>query len=99
MSRLLYFRFQFQGILGEKDPTARLPLQTGVFVSKKAVSDARKYAKSATQYARRLLVGVYTPEALKKCTVAGDWFKAGGRKNMSQKPALDVKGIDAIIRE
>jgi len=68
-------------------------------VTKKAMSDARRYAQSATQYARRHLVGVYTPETLNKCTVAGDWFTAGGRTNMSQKPALDAKGIDAIISE
>jgi len=85
------FLFQFVALRG----TTGL----GIYCDEKCLSKARRLAKTASAYARKVMVGVFTPEALKDCTVSGDLYRAGGKEKQTRKPKLTVsdKGVDAII--
>ena len=69
----------------------------GIYCDEKCLSKARRLAKTASAYARKVMVGVFTPEALKDCTVSGDLYRAGGKEKQTRKPKLSDKRVDAII--
>ena len=89
------FFFQFEELLGPKDPKTGKEKKLGVFCTKECLAQAKQHGKSAKLFARKLLLGVFTPEALKECSLSGDLFKAGGRDHMVRKPRLDPKGVNA----
>lgn len=64
------------------------------------INSALKTARSATNakvFSRCLLEGVFTDDALYKCTLTGGEYRAGGKANIVRKPQLDQDAISIIL--
>ncbi|KAE8740269.1 hypothetical protein FOCC_FOCC014230 [Frankliniella occidentalis] len=59
--------------------------------------DTAKAAKNASVFSKSLLAAAFTDEALYKCSVSGGQYRAGGRENITQKPALPANVISVIV--
>lgn len=58
---------------------------------------AAKGAKNATTFARCLLAATFSEKAQYECSLSGGQYRAGGKGNFKQKPALDQDVVSAII--
>lgn len=58
-----------------------------------------KAAKAASVFAKALLVGAFTDEALFKCSVSGGEYRAGGRDKITRKPPLPSDTVAVILGE
>lgn len=56
-----------------------------------------KLQTTASTFARSLLAAAFTDEALYSCTLSGGQYRAAGRANIRQKPALDSNVIAVIV--
>lgn len=99
---LLYMTFLLQRI----DSVLTLFQAVEIFPDSNVYCSQTQYeraemASSATMYARRVIEGVFTLDALQKCSVSGLPPRGKGRdsyKNAgSVKPYLDPKGVNAIV--
>lgn len=69
----------------------KLSEDSEVYILTSDLKNIKKQANTRTALARKLLVKIYTEAALNACSVSGKPFHGEVR------PALDQKGINAII--
>ena len=69
---------------------------TSFFISNIDMQKARA-AKAASTFAKALLVGAFTDEALYKCTVSGGEYRTGGRANITRKLPLPADVLAVIV--
>lgn len=73
-------------------------MNSKVYILKEDLLSA-KQAKSPTAYGRKLLDGVFTKYAIVTCSVGGNPATGKGKNLVEVRPALEEKGILAIIGE
>ncbi|KAK3908849.1 Halomucin [Frankliniella fusca] len=71
-------------------------LNSNVYCNKRVLKEALTKSTNVCHIARRLLVGVFKPEALQSCTLTGQEWRAGPSDRKSSD-ALYQPGVDAII--
>lgn len=67
-----------------------------VYIKNEDLKTARA-AANAKIFARNLLEGILSDEALYKCTVAGGEFRAAGKGTIVRKPQIDPDAITVIL--
>lgn len=72
------------------------PLQEKYFYITIDTNNAAKLQDNATKFAKTLLHGAFSDEALYYCSLKGGEYRAAGKGKFTRKPALD-QGILALI--
>lgn len=75
------------------------PLSKKCFYIKTSDLSQAKLECKASTFARKLLAAVFTDDALLACSVSGGLYKAGGKANITSRPALDSDAISLILGE
>ncbi|KAJ1518810.1 hypothetical protein ONE63_011585 [Megalurothrips usitatus] len=72
-------------------------LKSGIYVKRNVLKAALNSSTNVAHVARRLLVGVFKPEPLLKCTLTGQQWRAGPNTSGELVQPLYKPAVDAII--
>lgn len=72
-------------------------MKSGAYIKSSALKTIKQTAKSGTAVCRKLLVNVFTNDAIMACSVCGNESTGKGKLNAEVRPRLDKKAIEAIV--